>query len=125
MMGMKTWLNELVDFLDISGQHNIDHDIFGKFSLKLVKFAFTSLSGRKRGRRFLLAGKLRIALFSDDLPPPPPPHPPYFRQTGSIQLWNHCQENKGPHCNGHLANPNFAIQVLPLEIDKNVKRNAQ
>ena len=71
MMGMKTSINVLVDFLDISGQHNIDHDIFGNFSLKLVKFAFTSLSGRKRGRRFLLAGKLRIALFSDDLPPPP------------------------------------------------------
>ena len=109
--------------LHISGQHNVDHDIFGKFSLKLAKFAFSSLSGRKRGRRFLLAGKLRIALFSDDLPPPP--HPPYFRQTGSIQLWNHCQENKGPHCNGHLANPYFAIRVMPLEMDTNVKCNAQ
>ena len=91
-----------------------------------MKFGFTSPSSRKRGRRFLLADKLRIALFSDDLRPPPHPiHPPYFRQTGSIQLWNHCQENKGPHCNGHLANPNFAIQVLPLEIDTNVKCNAQ
>ena len=123
MMGMKTSINVLVDFLDISGQHNIDHDIFGKISLTLVKFAFTSLSGRKRGPLFLLAGKLRIALFSDD--PPPPPHPPYFRQTGSIQLWNHCQENKGPQCNGQVANPYFAIQVLSLEMDTNVKCNAQ
>ena len=95
-MGMKTSINVLVDFLDISGQHNIDHDIFGKISLTLVKFAFTSLSGRKRGPLFLLAGKLRIALFSDDLPPPTPTTPLTFVKLGQSNCGIIAKRTKDP-----------------------------